>query len=259
LEDKDPEYRELFAPYLQKLTELKSMGTLKSVNTQIGKIIGCITGKEEEKKPALIPIATTSQQKIALLDIPLFDQLEEKPSAKLNAFTFMQDASPPKEEPKPDLFANLNLKATSSPPKSTAQSSFGFMKKEPEKKIGLLGIDFDFATTSVPAPKVTDALASFDFDTAFEPIENPSFSSSQSFAQSGMGQQASIYSQPKPQMINPQPFYDSNSRPQMPTTQQFYVPTVRPQVLSQAPLYKKEESETSKIDERYFGFVNDEL
>jgi len=258
LEDKDPEYIELFAPSLQKLTDItdiKSIGPLRGVHTQIKKIIGYITGKEEPKKPALVPIGTTSQQKTNLIDLPLFEQSEEKSQAKLNAFTFMQNASPPKEEPKPDIFANLNLK-TNSPPKPPAQSSFGFMNKESEKKTGLQGIDLSFATTSVPAPKVSDVLASFNFDAAFEPIENPSFSSSKSYTQAAMAQQAPVYSQPKPQMVGPQPFYDSGSRPQVP---KFYGSTVKSQMITQAPLYDKKESEVSKIDDKYFGFVNDEL
>jgi len=255
LEDKDPEYRELFAPSLEKLTDMKLTETLKSVHTQIGKIIGYITGKEEPKKAALTPVGPTSQQKTNLIDFPLFEQSEEKPQAKFNAFTFMQSASPPKEEPKPDIFANLNLK-TNSPSKPPAQSSFGFMNKESEKKTGLQGIDLSFATTSAPAPKVSDVLASFNFDAAFEPIENPPFSSSQSYTQPAMTQQAPVYSQSKPQMVGSQRFCDSGSRPQVP---KFYGSTVRPQMITQAPLYEKKESEASKTDEKYFGFVNDQL
>eukprot|EP00826_Nyctotherus_ovalis_P043091 TRINITY_DN4508_c0_g1_i5.p1 TRINITY_DN4508_c0_g1~~TRINITY_DN4508_c0_g1_i5.p1 ORF type:complete len:270 (+),score=76.71 TRINITY_DN4508_c0_g1_i5:713-1522(+) len=265
LEARDPEYRELFEPSLHKLREMKATGQLKAVHAQIGKITRYVTGTQEEApaKSILVPVDVPHTP---FFDFPLLGQTEQKPPTKPNAFTFMKTAEAslptkeqPKEEAKPNLFANLSLKTTPPPPKAPVQSSFSFLNKEAEKKSGLQGLDLDFATTSIPPPKASDALASLNFDAAFEPVQDKPFNSSQTFLPTPTTQQVPSYNmQAKPQMMGSQMYYNAGARPQMPL-QQFYNSPVRPLRPPQLPSYAKEESEASKVNDDYFAFVNDEL
>lgn len=268
LEGRDPEYRELFEPSLQRLRDLKTMGQLKAVHAQVGKVVGHITGSQEKPtaKPVLVSVDVPQT---SLFDFPLLEPALQKPPVKPNAFTFMKNmdasspakeqAGQPKEEAKPNLFANLSLKTAAAPPKAPVQSSFSFLNKEAEKKSGLQGLDLDFATTSVPLPKASDALASLDFDAAFEPARDATFGAPQTFLPTPAAQQVPSYNvQAKPQMMGSQMYYNVGARPQMPL-QQFYTSPVRPLRPPQLPSYAKEESEANKANDDYFAFVNDEL
>lgn len=232
----------------------------------LGKIIGHLTGRHESAPPKsspLIAIDTAPQeQSQSIFDLPLFNKSDEAPpksNTKPNAFTFMKtaEASPPKEEPKPDLFGNLNVKTINpEPSKTTAKSSFSFLNKEPEKKSVLQGIDLDFAMSSAPEPKPLDVLSSIDLETAFDQPQRTLIGSQQPIFSQGKVQQARPYFNPQGNLqgMNPQPFYNSGIRPH------FIVPGAQSQVSpTQQSLYTKEEAATDKIDDKYFGFVNDEL
>eukprot|EP01022_Parablepharisma_sp_SALTPOND_P018667 TRINITY_DN3089_c0_g1_i1.p1 TRINITY_DN3089_c0_g1~~TRINITY_DN3089_c0_g1_i1.p1 ORF type:complete len:249 (+),score=41.45 TRINITY_DN3089_c0_g1_i1:717-1463(+) len=234
LEAKEPGYKELFMPALKKLKDLQSSVAFKAVHSQVAKVISLLTGVQETKPVAEKPVVPLPDldivtQKQNILDIPLFDAPAPNPQpTKLDPFTFMSQAKtePKKEETKADLFANLKLKANNNEPAKApvVQSSFTFLKKEkePEKKSTLQGLDLDFAAADTPAPKPSDLLSAIDLAGHFEHMP-------------------------------PQ-------RPVIPQPPQCFAPGAKQgAVLIPQSLYVREEKRENKNDDKYFGFVNEEL
>eukprot|EP00826_Nyctotherus_ovalis_P040087 TRINITY_DN3907_c0_g1_i25.p1 TRINITY_DN3907_c0_g1~~TRINITY_DN3907_c0_g1_i25.p1 ORF type:complete len:370 (-),score=97.81 TRINITY_DN3907_c0_g1_i25:155-1264(-) len=227
LEARELEYKRLFAPSLQKLTELKSLGIFKSVHSQIAKITKIFTGSKEAQKPLVNTNPISQNRKIVGTD--LLD--EPKVQSKPNVFEFMKNA----EAPKNDLFGNLKLKVPN-PVKDSrekAESSFAFMRKKSEKKEELEELDLDFTLGNAPAAKTSDLL-----DTAFDMLQEP------------------VFAPPSRQGVISQ--YPPNN-----PMQPFFNPQLRPQ-FAQGPrplpfLTTSNQEEKERAFEKYFDFINEDL
>lgn len=165
MEAKESEYKKFFIPSKQKLTELRSLGLLKSAHNQVDKILKILSGAKISKEvPIKNPNPISPDKNI--LDIDLLNEPKPRP----NAFDFMKNMEATK--PKSNLFDKLTLKTPDPAKESGARvgSSFTFMKKVEEKKDVLEDLDLDFTIANAPANKPSDLL---DIDTAFNLLEGP--------------------------------------------------------------------------------------
>ncbi len=252
LETKEAQYKELFdATTISKLHELQSTGTVKVV---LAKVLQLLTGVVEHKpvaspKPAAafpdlgIVSEPASAGTIDLIDPVLPAATKE---SKPNAFTFIKQTAAAAPEQKAGMFAHMKMA-----PKPAAEkaSGFSFMKKGKEspssassatapKKTasGLEGLDLDFVDKGAVARPLTDL-------TGLDIISDPVFP-----AQSPVQQQqqpAAMMAQMPPNMFVPA---------------QTKTPMMVPNIYNNSRSAAKDEDDgRSKVDDKYFGFVNEEL